>query len=92
MTTVNVIADNLGSPEAIISPVNCKRVTIQEANGLATSAYKVRAPLINSDPVLVGAGYSFTFIGRWNNEVMKGETAAFVETVSGTLTFSVVFE
>jgi len=92
MTTLSIVADNIGTPESVISPVNCKKVTIQEANGLASASYYVRAPLIDSPAVLVPAGYPFSFIGRWGGEIMKGETAAFIETSSGTLTFSVVFE
>ncbi len=83
-----ITADNLGSPEVVVPPMNCNRITIQESGGVGSTAYLIRSPFSNSEPIYIGAGGSWV----WQGNFKYGEPACYIETVAGTVQFTVVFE
>lgn len=86
--TKTITADNLADPEVVTPQMFCSKVTIQEAGGLGTTAWIVRAPFADSDPLTVDVG------GRWSvqGKFVPGEPICYIETVLGTVQFTVVFE
>ncbi len=88
MVIVSVVADNLNPPEAIIPPSFTNGITIVESGGLASSDFLIRAPYANSAPLRVSAGQQY----RAQSSFAGNAPALYLETVTGTVTFTVVYE
>lgn len=102
MQTKTFTVNSIGDPEPIITASACSLVTIREdpsVSGWPTVGYKVRAPLATDSPVSkeMGEDTIFTFegglqfkskTGKW----AKGVIIGYVETNSGSTTFSQVEE
>jgi hypothetical protein len=86
--TQTLTADNLGDPEIVIPSMYCSKVTIQEADNLGTTEYIIRAPFKTSDPLRLGVGAKWEVRGKF----IPGEPICYIETVLGTVQFTVVFE
>ena len=85
---VALVADNLGDPEVVLPPRYCTKIGIRESGGLASTGYRLRAPFKVSPPLTLGAGERYEAKGEFWPTV----PAFYVETLAGSVTFTVVFE
>lgn len=96
MLTDTMDSDNAGSPEPITVPVTrpevrYKRLRIREQGGNATAGFKIHAPFSDSSYNQYQAGEIAT-LDAINGWFMPGQTIAYIETLSGTITFSRMWE
>lgn len=91
MTIHTITADNLNPPEAVTPPGWFTSITIVEEGGLATSDFLIRAPLSTSPPCRISAGQQLRLQTDSINPFSPLTPAFYLETVTGTLNFTVIY-
>lgn len=90
--TTQFTVDNVGNPEAVTADQTCRKITIREQGAAGTTDYFVRAPTSTDAQYRKVAGESTVFEAYGNNLFQQGDTVGYVETVSGSVTFSKICE
>lgn len=85
--TFTFTVDNLTTPEAVTVPVSCKSVEVRE-QGDPTTDYFVRAPTSTSPQHRRFAGSATIFRAPGLRVFQPGEIVGYLETVTGSVTFS----
>lgn len=91
MTIELVTADNLNPPEAVVCPVLCTSITVVEIDGLASSDFLIRAPWATSPAIRIAAGQKFKLESVVDRLFSPREICFYLETITGTVVFSVVY-
>ena len=98
MFTDTMTSDNAGSPEPITAPSSVndpsgryRRVNIREQGGAATAGFRIRVPHSDSSYVEYQAGEAAK-VESPSGPIQPGVTIGYIETLSGTLTFSRLWE
>ena len=86
--TFTFTVDNVGSPEPVTVQTPCRRVIIREQGAAATTDYFVRQPTSTSAQVRKVGGESTLFEATPGNLFQTGQVIGYVETVTGSVTFS----
>lgn len=95
--TSTFTTDAIGSPEPVTTTIRCRKIVIAPADG--ASDYVFRAPNASSTAITKFAGASTVIerpspgqyqVGSYGDTgyYEAGETVAYVESVSGTITIS----
>ena len=79
--------DDVGNAEAVVAPISCRSVEIKEF-GDPTTDYFVRAPALANAQHRRFAGSATVFRKSGNREFQPSEIVGYIETVSGSVTFS----
>ena len=85
--TFTLTVDDVGAAEAVTAPVACKTLEVRE-QGDPTTDYFVRAPAAASPQHRRFAGSATIFRAPAGRMFQPGEIVGYLETVSGSVTFS----
>lgn len=93
-TTDNQTYDNVGNPDAIISPATCAVLTLRQDPTDATQRqYIIRAPQMGDDPFHKYEGESTEFRKYpHGNLIQKDEVVGYIETIGGSGDFELLAE
>ena len=93
-TTDNQTYDNVGNPDAILSPAACQVLTLRQDPTDATQReYIIRAPDSSSAPFHKYPSESTEFRKYpAGNLIQKGEVVGYIETVGGSGDFELIAE
>jgi hypothetical protein len=93
-TTANQTYDNVGNPDAIISPATCQVLTLRQDPTDATQReYIIRAPDMGSPSFHKYPGESTEFRKYpAGNLIQKDEVVGYIETIAGTGDFELLAE
>lgn len=86
--TYTFSVDNVGNPEPVTAQGPCRKIIVREQGAAATTDYFVRQPTNTSPQVRKVSGESTLFDTGEGNLFQTGQIVGYVETVSGTVTFS----
>lgn len=85
--TFQFAVDDVGNAEAVVVPISCKSVEVKEF-GDPTTDYFVRAPALANTQHRRFAGSATIFRATGGRAFQPGEIVGYLETVSGSVTFS----
>ncbi len=80
--------DNVGNPEPVTAQGPCRKIIVREQGAAGTTDYFVRQPTNTSAQVRKVAGESTLFEAAPGNLFQTGQIVGYVETVTGSVTFS----
>ncbi len=86
--TFTFTVDNVGNPEPVTAQGPCRKIIVREQGAAGTTDYFVRQPTSTSPQVRKVAGESTLFDAGQGNLFQTGQIVGYLETVSGTVTFS----
>ncbi len=86
--TFTFTVDNVGNPEPVTVQTPCRRVYIREQGAAGTTDYFVRQPSATDPQERKAAGETTMFEAATDNLFQTGQIIAYVETVTGSVTFS----
>ncbi len=86
--TYTFSVDNVGNPEPVVAQGPYRKIVVREQGAAATTDYFLRQPYNTSPLVRKVAGESTLFDAGEGNRFQAGQTIGYLETVTGTVTFS----
>ncbi len=86
--TFQFTVDNVGNPEPVTAQSVCKRIYIREQGAAGTTDYFVRQPGMTDPQERKTAGEWTMFEAAPGNFFRPGDIVGYVETVTGSVTFS----
>jgi hypothetical protein len=84
--------DNVGNPDPVIAPVSCFKIELREQGAAATTDYIVHAPTASDPGYRKLAGEATVFRALPGQMFQSGDTVGYLETVTGTVSFSLICE
>jgi hypothetical protein len=84
--------DNVGNPEAVTADIACSKITVREQGAAGTTDYNVRAPSMTDAVYRKVAGESTVFQAPPGVLFQPGDAVGYLETLSGSVTFSKICE
>lgn len=86
--TKTFTVDNAGNPEPIIVLSYCHKVTVYENNQAGTTDYILHIPAMSSVGVTKPAGSKAEIVPESEQRYSPGQTVAYIETITGSVTFA----